>query len=126
MDVLPAEYALNDGEIRSLEIGVEYGSASGSPQRQASVALLVRKKAANGKLVPCLLQIHMTSVQKVVVNEEFDSCHYSDVVFKKVENNLWYLSLDPYGNSGEPHAEDNLVLIAESIEVKEGAILDRF
>lgn len=126
MEELLAGYALNDGEICSLNLEVEYTSASNYPLRQASVVLLVRKKTASKTLTPCLLKIKLTKVRKVVLNEDFGSINYSDVVFKKVENGLWYLSLDPYGNSGEPHEEDNLVIVAESLEIEEGAIQDRF
>jgi hypothetical protein len=126
MEELLADYALNDGEICSLNLGIEYTSAKNSPRRQASVALLVRKKTASEKLEPCILKVKLTGVQKVVLNEDFGSVYYSDVVFKKVESGLWYLSLDPHGNAGEPHEEDNLVIMAESIEVEEGVIQDRF
>ncbi|RSK46277.1 hypothetical protein [Hymenobacter perfusus] len=124
MEKLLAGYVLNDGEIYSLELGAQYGSASGSPRRQASVALLVRKKTVDGKLETCLLQIHLTGVQKIVLNEEFGSCYYSDVVFKRVEG-LWYLSLDPYGNSGELHEQDNWVIVAEAVAIEEGVIPNR-
>ncbi|GAB2457839.1 hypothetical protein GCM10011375_06780 [Hymenobacter qilianensis] len=121
MEELLATYALSDGKIRSLQLGLEYTSASNSPLRQASIALQVRKKTANGKLKPCLLQLKLIGIRKLVFNEEFDSCYYSDVIFKKLENGLWYLSLDPSGNSGEPDEEDNMVVVAESVEVEEGA-----
>lgn len=75
---------------------------------------------------PCLVHIHLTGVRKFVVDEDFESGYYSDVVFKRVEKGMWYLSLDPYGNSGEPHDEDNLVIVAEAVEIEEGVIQDRF
>ncbi len=121
-----AGYALNDGEICSIKLAVDYTSANNSALRQASVDVLIRKKTADGKMQPCLLQIHLNGVRKIVINEEFDSRYYSDVVFKRVENGLWYLSLDPYGNAGEPHEEDNLVIVSEAVRIDEGVIQDRF
>jgi hypothetical protein len=51
---------------------------------------------------------------------------YSDVVCKEIEEGKYYFSFDPYGNSGEPHENDNLVFIASSVSVEEGVIQDRF
>ncbi|MGY2131139.1 hypothetical protein ACW9KT_02845 [Hymenobacter sp. HD11105] len=126
MEELLAGYALNDGKICSIRLEVEYSSVTNSAVRQASVHLLIRKKATNGKWEPCLLQIQLIGIQKLVINEEFDSTYYSDVVFKKIENDMWYLSLDPYGNSGEPQEKDNLVIVAESVKIEEEILQDRF
>lgn len=122
MEELLAKYALNDGELRSLKLNADYTSVNNSLVRQASVELVVRKRLAKNRLEPCLLQIRFASVQRVVINEDFSSHSYSDIVFKKLQNDAWYLSLDPYGNSGEPHAEDNLVIVADSVEIEEGVI----
>lgn len=72
------------------------------------------------------MRIQLTGVHLVVINEEFDSYYYSDIVFKRLESGMWYLSLDPFGNSGEPHKEDNLVIVADSMEIEEEVIQDSF
>ena len=120
IEELLAGYALNDGEIRSLKLDANY-AASNSSFRQAALQILIRKKAVN-EWVPCLLNIHLAGVQKIVINEDFDLNRYSDIVFKEIEKGTYYLSLDPYGNSGEPHENDNLVFIANSVSVEEGVI----
>ena len=122
MDELLAKYILDDGAICSLSLEVDYTSASNSPHRQASVEVLIRKKLLNDKWEPCRLQIHFIGIQKIVINEEFSSFYYSDIVFRKEENGMWYLSLDPYTNLGEPHEEDNLVIVAHSVSIEERAI----
>lgn len=84
MEELLARYILNDGQIRSLDLRVEYGSANSSSLRQASVEILTRKKLLNGKWEPCLLRIHLINVQKIVIYDDFDSpSYYSDVVFRR-------------------------------------------
>jgi len=57
-----------------------------------------------------------------MISEEFSSSYYSDIVFRKEENDMWYLSLDPYTNLGEPHEQDNLVIVAQSVSIEERAI----
>ncbi len=56
---------------------------------------------------------------EVGINEDMDSDYYSDIVLVKQENGTYYLSLDPYGNSGEPHEDDNLVIIANAFAIEE-------
>ena len=118
-------YALNDGEICSLKLDVDY-TVNNSSFRQAALEVLIRKEVADGKWVPCLLKIQLTSVQRIVISEDFELSRYSDVVFKEVGEGKYYLSFDTYGNLGEPHENDNLVFVANSVSVEEGAIQDRF
>ena len=125
IEELLAGYALNDGEIYSLKLDTNY-VANDSSLRQAALEVLIRKKAADGKWAPCLLKIHLVGVQRVVINEDFVLGRYSDVVFKEVEKGKYYLSFDPYGNSGEPHENDNLVFVASSVRIEEVIIQDRF
>ena len=125
IEELLAGYALNDGEICSLKLDVDY-AANDSSLRQVALEVLIRKEAAHDKWVPCLLKIHLTDVQRIIISEDFELSRYSDVVFKKIEEGRYYLAFDPYGNSGEPHENDNLVFIASSVNVEEGVIQDRF
>ena len=125
MEELLVGYALNDGEICSLKLDVDY-TVNNSSFRQAALEVLIRKEVADGKWVPCLLKIQLTSVQRIVISEDFELSRYSDVVFKEVGEGKYYLSFDPYGNLGEPHENDNLVFVANSVSVEEGAIQDRF
>ena len=125
IEELLASYALNDGEICSLNFDANYAT-NNSSLRQAALEVLIRKKSTSGKWVPCLLRIHLVGVQRIVINEDFALSRYSDMVFKEVEKERYYISFDPYGNSGEPHENDNMVFVASSISVEEGVIQDRF
>ena len=125
MDEIPAEYAWNDGELCSLKLTTDY-IASDSSSRQAAVEMLIRKRVAKNKWEPCRVHILLSGIQKVVINDDFELSRYSDVTFTKTESNAWYLSLDPHGNSGEPHEDDNMVFVADSMNIKEGAIQARF
>ncbi|MET4105619.1 hypothetical protein [Hymenobacter sp. UYP22] len=125
MEKLLEEYALNDGEILSLKLDAAYALNSESMLRQAFVELLIRKRVGNAWM-PCVLQIELGEILSLRLNEDFTSSRYSDIVFKRIEDDRWYLSLDPYGNSGEPHEKDNLVIVAKSVKIDEGVIQDRF
>jgi hypothetical protein len=39
----------------------------------------------------------------------------TDVTLAKTDNSEYYLSLDPYGNTGMPHERDNWIIRAESL-----------
>ncbi|WP_139925449.1 hypothetical protein [Hymenobacter sp. DG01] len=125
MEKLLREYALNDGEIISLKLNAAYAFNSKSMLRQASVELLIRKRDGSAWM-PCVLQIELAEILSLRLDEDFASSRYSDIVFKRIEDDRWYLSLDPYGNSGEPHEEDNLVIVAKSVKIDEGVTQDRF
>ncbi|UOQ98987.1 hypothetical protein MUN81_05720 [Hymenobacter sp. 5317J-9] len=125
VEELLAGYALNDGEICSLKLDVDY-AANNYLHRQAALEVLIRKEAAHNKWVPCLLKIQLSGVHRIVISEDFELSRYSDVVFKEIEERKYYLSFDPYGNLGEPHENDNLVFVASSVSVEEGVIQDRF
>lgn len=112
-------YILVDGEIIMLSLGLEYQFVSNSPIRQATIQLAVRKRLSPTKWVPCQVQLQFQQLRKIDISEDFSSASYSDFVLMRLPDKTWYLSLDPYGNAGEPHEQDNLVVVAESLAVKE-------
>lgn len=121
MEDLLKGYALNDGEILSLKLDAAYAFNKESVLRQASVKLLIRKQVGN-KWEPCALQIELSGICKILIDEDFVTSRYSDIILKRTNDNLWYLALDPCGNSGEPHQDDNLVIVANSLSIKEQPI----
>jgi hypothetical protein len=68
--------------------------------------LIVRQKFSYYRI-----QLEFTKLIWIDLFEDFQTdSGYSDVTFLKLDNGDFYLSLDPFGNSGMPHAKDNLVL----------------
>lgn len=119
MSELLKKYVLADGAIVSVSFGLEYQFISNSPIRQATVQLAVRKQLAVDKWVPCQVQLQFQQVLQIRVFEDFSITSYSDIVLKQLPDNTWYLSLDPFGNTGEPHEQDNLVIVADQLMVRE-------
>lgn len=110
-------YYLCDGEIISLNINLDYSFNSSS---NSKITLRVRKRLTRKLDEPCILELTMTQVQEIRLFEDFKSGQeYSDIVLKELESGQVYLSLDPFGNSGEPHEKDNLVIIGKEILIEE-------
>lgn len=110
-------YILNDGEIISLSLDCQF--ASNSLNRQATIELKIRKWLSTTQWVSCQIQLQFQQIRQIKISEDFSSVSYSDIVLKQMLDNTWYLSLDPYGNTGEQHEQDNFVVIADFLIVKE-------
>lgn len=116
VEELFSRYYLNDGEINLLRINLNYLNTEES---SAFIELKVRKPAGKKKFKNCKIELRFEHLKEVIIVEDLDILYYSDITFKQIENGFFYLSLDPYGNSGEPHEEDNLVFIAGKLNFKE-------
>ena len=119
MSELLENYILSDGEIISLVLSLYYEFAGGSLNRQATIELKIRRRLSKIKWVPCQLQLKFQQLRQIKITEDFSSTSYSDIVLKQMPDTTWYLSLDPYGNTDEPHELDNLVIIADLLIIKE-------
>ena len=119
MSELLENYILSDGEIISFSLNLDYQFTGGSLTRQATVELKIRKRLSAIKCMPCQVQLQFQQLRRISLFEDFASVSYSDIVLKQLANATWYLSLDPYSNTGEPHEQDNLVLVADSLVIKE-------
>jgi hypothetical protein len=101
-------YILGDGQI--LAFRLEYET------KKFQVKLKIRRLLTKQKLEPCLIEFEFTGVSEIYFFEDFPTdggC--TDVTFVRIDNEGFYLSLDPYGNIGMPHEEDNLVVKAEGL-----------
>ena len=68
------------------------------------------------------MKLDVEELRKAAIAEEFEMASYSDIILKRQADTTWYFSLDPFGNSGEPHENDNMVLVATSVAIAEGVI----
>jgi len=101
-------YALNDGKIISLQLDYKL--------KKLIVTLQVRRLLAKDKFEPCTIELEFLNVNEVNYFEDFPTNGgYTDITFLKLEDSIFYLSLDPNGNSGLPNAEDNLVIKGEML-----------
>ncbi|MBC5773587.1 hypothetical protein H8S95_05885 [Pontibacter sp. KCTC 32443] len=116
LEDLLSNYVLGDGEIISIETNLNYQERNKSA---ATVDLIIRKSVDKKKFEKCRVKLKFEQVIEVSINEDFGSVYYSDVVLVKQENGSYYLSLDPYGNSGKPHEDDNLIIIANAFAIEE-------
>ena len=111
-----SDYVLGDGQIISLKVNLDYQEKSKS---RAVVGLIVRRPAEKNLLEKCKIELQFEQVSEVGINEDFGSDYYSDITLLKLDNGLYYLSLDPFGNTGQPHEKDNFVIIAKSLIIEE-------
>lgn len=120
LEELYSTYVLCDGEIHSFKLDFNYLSFGDTKHTEAIIELKVRKKAAKKRFEYCRIDLHFQQVVKFSLYEDFgSSVNYSDITLKKLENGLYYFSIDPYGNSNEPNEKDNFVIVAKSIQVQE-------
>ncbi|MBB5286111.1 hypothetical protein HNQ92_004271 [Rhabdobacter roseus] len=77
---------------------------------------MVRKSSENKK---CFITLHFNEVVKVILYEDYGTVYYSDIILVKQEDGLYYLSLYPAGNTCQPSEEDDLVIIAKRLKIKE-------
>lgn len=113
-------YALSDGEMLSFHILFE--STSVNPARnQVLIVLKVKKHLRKQQYESCTITLEFDNATDINVSEDFrTNGAYSDIVLTKFTNGQFYLSVDPYGNTGEPSEMDNFVIKAEKL-----ALLDK-
>jgi hypothetical protein len=110
LEEIYSKYALNDGETKSFKIDFS--------NRSCSVRLLVRKAVEKQKFQKCEIELIFSGVINIDFSEDFRTTGgFSDITFTKTFNGNYYLSLDPYGNTGEPHENDNFIIISSSLNV---------
>lgn len=105
-----SNYALNDGEILWFKLDLS--------QQTCTLRLNVREYAETRKLKEFIIDLNFTEVSSIEISEDFRTYgRYSDVTFSKTNDGSFYLSLDPYGNTGIPDEKDNFVIIAKYLVV---------
>lgn len=120
LEALCSAYILCDGKVHSFQLNLDYLSTNESKRANAQISLGVRKKVAKNKFESCIIELDFEGISEIRLCENFkSSIDYSDITFNKLENGLFYFSIDPFGNTNEPHANDNFVLVAQSFRVME-------
>jgi hypothetical protein len=117
---LEKNYILCDGEIISMNVNWVYTTDNSVNSSDAFVDLKIRKKIAKKHYESCVIRLAFKELEEIGLLEDSKRGRdYSDIVLRELPSGKYYLSLDPYGNSGEPQDEDNLVIIAKYLEIKE-------
>jgi hypothetical protein len=110
LEEIYSKYALNDGETKSFKIDFS--------NRSCSVRLLIRKAIEKQKFQKCEIELFFSGIINIDISEDFrTSGAFSDITFTKTVNNNYYLSLDPYDKTGEPHENDNFIIISSLLNI---------
>ena len=106
-----AQYIFADGTIISLT----------SSYADSSVELKLQiRKWVQKQIVPCIVTLRFENVVEFDILEDFSTAgNYSDVVLVKLNDNQFYASFDPFGNSGEPNESDNFVIKSAKCTINE-------
>ena len=111
------KYLLSDGYLNSMEVQYDL--------KYALIIYTGRKIVGKGQAKECCLKISLSDVRKIFWSEDFLSKWCTDITLYPLDSGEIYLSFDPFGNTGKPNSEDNMVIISGSIEITEvGNTLD--
>jgi hypothetical protein len=101
-------FALSDGYVLGLDL--DY------PSKSISIRFKGRRMMKQNKFDWVTGTLQFSGVTALDVYEDFPTdggC--TDVTLTRTDDNDFYLSLDPYGNSGLPHEQDNWIVKAAAL-----------
>jgi hypothetical protein len=119
IDELKIIYAFADGSVTSFTLDYE--------PRQFSIALNIKRQKGKDIFQSCAIELVFSGLSMLHIFEDFPTNGgYTDITFLKLDTGEFYLSLDPFGNSGFPHNEDNFIIISRTLRLinQEGEIHD--
>ena len=121
LDDFVNQYVLCDGFVHS--ISLHYSTEPSSIQ----VILRIRRYQSKTRHQWHYASLLFSEIQEFYINGDkgINTSAYSDIVFCSMENGEIYLSLDPYGNSGQPHPEDNDVILAMNVAISVNEINEK-
>jgi hypothetical protein len=103
-----SSYALNDGETLSFNLNFI--------DQTCAVKLKVRRHLRKQQFQECAIDLQFIDVLTIDISEDFRTTGgFSDITFTKTAEGKFYLSLDPYGNTGQPNERDNFVITSSSL-----------
>ena len=106
-----SNYILCDGQVLLCTVNFE--------DKITVILKLNVRKQIGGSYKLAKLELKFSNLIEFNMFEDFSSENYSDIIFVELESGVYYLSLDPYGNSNEPNENDNFVIKAKSVEIIE-------
>lgn len=105
------QYIFSDGKL--INMICNYAEST------IDLRLQIRKQQME-QVVACGIRLRFENVTELDVLEDFStSGNYSNIVFIQQPDKQFYLSFDPYGNSGEPNESDNFVIRAQNCIIEE-------
>ena len=105
------QYIFSDGKVVSMTCNFA--------DNTIELRLQIRKKLKK-QIKQCIVWLRLENVSNLDVLEDFDtSGNYSDIVFVQQSDKLFYISFDPYGNSGERNESDNFTITAANFIIEE-------
>ncbi len=108
-----SKYVFTDGEILSFKVNYmvprEHGFVIG-----AIVKIKAKHALPDDKFEFSNLELKFTSVISLYISEDFTKENkIKNMTLKRLDNGVFYISLQPYNNSNEPHEKDNFVITAQ-------------
>ena len=102
------KYLLSDGQVLGMSVDFE----------QKQISLRLNARVLNGKKAErCEIKLHLNESFELDLVDTLDMEWHSDMVFIRLENGEFYLSFDPFGNSGLPNDSDNFVIKCKGVEL---------
>lgn len=104
-------YVLNDGQILLLQVNYS--------DRSSTLRLRVRKRIDKTSFETCEIELLFIGVISIDISEDFGTNgNYSDITFTKTSNAEFYISLDPFTNTNDSHANDNSTIVSKTVILK--------
>jgi hypothetical protein len=114
-DDFESQYSLPDGEVISLHI--DYCSDN-NDKNSVLLTLKVKRILTKNKRENCILKLMFQDNLQINIYENFGTgSDLSDITLVKLENGCFYLSLDPYDNSGLPNNKDNFTIQSKNLTI---------
>ncbi len=102
-----SKYFLSDGQVLGMSVDFE--------QKQISLRLNAQRLIGK-KTERCEITLHLHEAFEIDLVNTIDMEWHTDVVFARLESKDYYLSFDPFGNSGLPNESDNFVIKCKEVE----------
>lgn len=108
LEEISNRYVLSDGQVLSFQVSYEICIIT--------INLKVRRNSKKNNFESCIIKLEFKDAIEFNIFEDFGtSTNYSDITFNVLDNGIYYISLDPFDNSGIPNNKDNFVIKSKSL-----------
>jgi len=109
---------INDGKIKNIKIN--FDSYENERHQKANVEVVLECRKVDNLEKMSISLIFSENVYYDLFDENlsfYGSGDYSDITLLKDTDDRYYLSLDPYDNSGKPNEEDNDIIKSDKLKI---------
>lgn len=116
-DEFHEQFILCDGKIKNISLNYEIYNQEIRQPTFLNIQLFVRK--TGDRYYSLVSIVFYNLIEFDYFEQKPSSGNFGDIVFVKTGHNEYYMSLDPYSNSGEPHSKDNQKIKAKEVVIEE-------